>query len=675
MAAVWSPLVLLVCAGAMADIVMHNPRGSNNRLNENTANRKNANRMFNSQNNNKGGYNVGDASDEKATNQDEQYNMKYFQSDASGGKTYLEVEWTNQHGCGDINGEGGGAQRRYCEQVLQYMCMDDVEGEDDFNKDTIRNGISTSKQVFAKIRNKNQIKNNAGKNNQVKDDRGLHETWDWYKQCYIREANGGLFLADQELQKNKLKYSAAIHTRQNSDGDRSGYECEEERDYWPYWAASPWIDVAVLTSDTSRCSINQATSTNFQTKGRCFQEEFRNRRNKNLGKVEIISKFINQADCEANGGHWHQVSSYIEKAELTEQQCSGNIAGTELSYAWRIPYDVQYVDNGDADEFSHPAKECLVIPGIVDCQQTQFSRMNHQGNTKDGQMMRYQWELPYFPSGEAKRCVFRMRYNISTFDYDPFNTDSTSNGEENSPIVNNPDIDVFTTENDNSLNLQLAINTAQFGRTFQDRSFVFKLLPREQDMIGKTMYNLNVRGRRGNIVQTYPSVEYDFTPNDLVLTTDDLLMIQWTGSNTNPDDAGQGRARTDRSNFVPVNDTDIERNVPTYAEDLDDKWSNAQVVWTYFDETGLTPADLYVNLASSGYYRCEESHVGCSQDPEFVLAENAELNNELDNAPASYGGVVLRFTDTGSYYFMCTRNNNFTNRSQKGGFTVVSSRK
>lgn len=37
--------VALVCG----DVYMHNPRGSNNRLNERSANRNNANRMFDSQ--------------------------------------------------------------------------------------------------------------------------------------------------------------------------------------------------------------------------------------------------------------------------------------------------------------------------------------------------------------------------------------------------------------------------------------------------------------------------------------------------------------------------------------------------------------------------------------------------------------------------------------------------
>ena len=39
----------LLVASCMGDVYMHNPRGSNNRLNERSANRDNANRMFDSQ--------------------------------------------------------------------------------------------------------------------------------------------------------------------------------------------------------------------------------------------------------------------------------------------------------------------------------------------------------------------------------------------------------------------------------------------------------------------------------------------------------------------------------------------------------------------------------------------------------------------------------------------------
>lgn len=94
----------------------------------------------------------------------------------------------------------------------------------------------------------------------------------------------------------------------------------------------------------------------------------------------------------------------------------------------------------------------------------------------------------------------------------------------------NPNIDIGAS---NNKPLRLAINTAQFGRTFQDRSHVMQLLPRSMitHPSGEscTIYNVNVRGKRGNIVQTFPSVEYDFIPNRLSVTQSDCVHFQWTG--------------------------------------------------------------------------------------------------------------------------------------------------
>lgn len=94
-----------------------------------------------------------------------------------------------------------------------------------------------------------------------------------------------------------------------------------------------------------------------------------------------------------------------------------------------------------------------------------------------------------------------------------------------SPVQQNPYVDIGGKWSP----LRLAINTAQYGRVFEDRSHLFFLDPWSVQLQGHRIHNLNVRGKRGNIVQVYPAVEYDFAPTRLEIKEGDLVHIQWTG--------------------------------------------------------------------------------------------------------------------------------------------------
>lgn len=105
----------------------------------------------------------------------------------------------------------------------------------------------------------------------------------------------GLFTADQKLRNNKFGNSTARHTRQNPNGNRRGYECPEERDYYPYWHPTPWRDIAILADNASQCSWYLQESFNTQPRGIC-KEYY------STGEEKSWSYWNNQNECERYGG-------------------------------------------------------------------------------------------------------------------------------------------------------------------------------------------------------------------------------------------------------------------------------------------------------------------------------------------------------------------------------------
>lgn len=639
----------------LADIYLHNPRGCNNRLNEKSANRANGNRLFDSQNNNRGGYNVGDKYDTPSANdQNKQYMMKYFQSSKNEGKTYLTLEWTHQHGCGGNKKNG---HKLHCDNIIQYMCQDNIDSVTGTkSEDIIRNGAVTKTPNYTpptKDEEKDFLKRrDANIELQV----GYHESYSWYDKCYMRESNNGLFRADQNLKKNKFGYSSAIHTRQNPGGAQNGYECPEERDYYPYWHPSLWKDAAVLT-DPSLCKYYVDESFNVKPRFECIEKWL------DTNTKRHYSRWNNKQDCVQNNGKWTELFNFLEKAPQfnSEDKCVTNSING-LNYLWAVPYDT----------LDGITKECLVPLSAPKCTQAQWTRDNHLGNTPGGYASNFTITLPYFPSEKDKRCIIRIRYNITTGDYDRFKTDFNYNKNSNqkSPIENNPYVNIGA----NNQPLRLAINTAQFGRTFQDRTHAFILRKRPVNLLKNDIYNLNVRGKRGNIVQVYPAVEYDFFPTDLHLKENELVHIQWTGSNTHNNQApggdgqtgddGQGRGGTDRNNLVEM--PHRNSNYPLSFENSTLS-KNMKVKWIFNNDTNLDPTSLALMFASTGYYHCVYSKK-CAVS-KSAADKKPLLDNLLDNAPASFEGVVVQIKK-GTYYYMCTRNNNFSNRSQKGTIHV-----
>jgi len=568
-----SLLVFAILLGLLghvaADCYMHNPRGSNDRNTEENTNRNNANHLFDSQNNAKGGYCRGPA-------------MYYYEG------SLLTVEWTTQHGCGKN-------PKVWCNVVLQYMCTTNDEAlttriRDGTGTDTIPDDPA---QVIETDANSQPVY-------------AMHESYDYYQECKKRERNMGLFIADRQSEGGLTPGRRdARFTRQDNNENRYGFECQEESEYYPYWAPTPWKDVAIFTQDTQFCGFYKSESENVKGRGYCVDSN-------NDGRTGNYA-----AGCTSNGDTWTEGKSH----------------------------------------------------GIAppDCIELTFNRDNHLGNAVGGYPNNYNWKIPSnedcADTGSCS-CVLRIRYNISTGDVGPNgnNPDSgfidyTMNGN-NSPVQN----DEIASQDD--LGHELALDTTQFGRTFQDRSHTFEIRKRPTALAGK-IYNLNVRGKRGNIVQAYPAVEYDFIPEILTVYTGDYIHFQWTGCDKNPaGNAGEGTDQTDRSNIVQIECPDC--NYPATNDWLAKNsklFPNAELRKraAYLDQEKQTPSVCYTY----------DQLVAANPNNQNQQEQDVHNCMKLNAAPQYFDLGAIKMNTTADFHYMSSRNNNFSNRSQKGLISVT----
>lgn len=116
------------------------------------------------------------------------------------------------------------------------------------------------------------------------------------------------------------------------------------------------------------------------------------------------SSHNNPEECKKSGGEWVEFSNYLEKLPQynTEQRCKA------AGFSWAIPYRSEDIDKLPSNKEAW--KQCLVPLSSPKCYEAPYSRSNHLGNVEGVVPLRYQWSLPYFPSGKTQRCVLRIRY-------------------------------------------------------------------------------------------------------------------------------------------------------------------------------------------------------------------------------------------------------------------------
>ena len=123
---------------------------------------------------------------------------------------------------------------------------------------------------------------------------------------------------------------------------------------------------------------------------------------------------------------------------------------------------------------------------------------------------------------------------------------------------------------------------------------------------------------------------------------------------------------TDRSNIVQMSSTDLSYPMGNTGTLV----GNAQIVHKMDPSFETSSAeDLAVVMASACKYKTK-AELFSSKEVPTEYERKFESFALLDEFSPSCSLPLIQLRK-GTYFFMCTRNNNFSNRSQKGRITVT----
>lgn len=495
---------------------------------------------------------------------------------------------------------------------------------------------------------------------------GMHESHAYWTKCRRTSRNKGLFTAAVHMEGD-----GAMYTRQNGRGNRQGFECQEERDYYPYWGASQWRDIAILTDTPERCPAYKAESFNLKPRWECVMPEEYHRYMKEKRYWTTGYVPINKEQCEnlhlrvppenaitndkgktINVGVWTEVqphgipAPYCGPTPHTSNNIFSNLvnddAGWPAMYNWTIP-EIAYEDPVALDHCVIRVRYNVSAPDLPN--------YGWENNTSVGPSIDSNKNAATTtnnpPSEQATWVPIWEKYGFDQPPVTPFvaGTKALYNWENGYVFANQPIVNIFGSLAPKKIYLQLAIYTQSYGAVFEDRTHLFSFRQLPNELKNYTIHNLGVQGKRGNIVQAFPGTEYDFFPNYLHVNQGDLIHIQWNGANTNPrGNAGEGPAGFDRSNIVVMAD-------PVYYEE-----GSEQQPLTFGQWSRSYPA-VFTKTTGPRF-------LGLEYDDLYRLAIPPIYTGYFDLGLRQVGGTAA------VYHYLSTRNNNFTNRSQKGKLVV-----